>query len=76
MTGVPDERFGIVIMFADSAVDGSVQLDNGKKDEILLAPAGQLGKEALDGTARRAGGWDKVEGPSRTPVTDTCPAMF
>jgi hypothetical protein len=47
--GFPDERFGIAIMFADKAIDGGLQIDDGMKDAIFQTPAGQLGKEALDG---------------------------
>jgi hypothetical protein len=27
--GFPDERFGIAIMFADKAIDGGLQIDDG-----------------------------------------------
>jgi general secretion pathway protein F/type IV pilus assembly protein PilC len=30
-------------------LDGGLQIDDGMKDAIFQAPAGQLGKEALDG---------------------------
>lgn len=36
-------------MFADKAIDGGLQIDDGMKDAIFQTPAGQLGKEALDG---------------------------
>lgn len=47
--GFPYERFGVAIMFADEAIDGGLQIDDGMKDAIFQTPAGQLCKEALDG---------------------------
>lgn len=36
-------------MFANKAIDGGLQIDDRMEHAIFQTPAGQLGKESLDG---------------------------
>ncbi|MDQ0506427.1 hypothetical protein QOZ94_003236 [Xanthobacter agilis] len=46
--GAPDEGLRGLVVLADEAVDGGLEIDDGLEDAILEPPAGQDGEEALD----------------------------
>ena len=64
--GFPDEGFWVGgIVFADEAVDGGLQVDEGMEDAMLEPAPGEFGEEALDGIEPRARGRREMEGPAR-----------
>ncbi len=46
-----DERFGLVIVLCDEAVDGALQIGDGAEDAALKPPFGKLCEEPLHGSA-------------------------
>ena len=64
--GFPDEGlrvFGIV--FADEAVDGGLEIDDGMEDAVIEPAPGELGEEALYGVEPGARGRRELEGEAR-----------
>ena len=48
--GFPGERLWVGgIVFADEAVDGGLEIDDGMEDAVLEPAPGEFGEEALDG---------------------------
>src|ERR1700681_4932149 len=45
----PDEGFGIIVGFAEEAVDGGLEVDDRAEHAPFEAALGQFGEEALDG---------------------------
>ena len=66
--GGPDERFGLLVVFGEEAVDGGLEVDDRVKDAALEATLRQFGEEALDGVEPRARGRREVEGEARMAV--------
>ena len=47
--GAPDEGFCIAdVVFADEAIDGGLEVDDGVEDAVLEPSCHQLGEEAFD----------------------------
>jgi hypothetical protein len=59
--GGPDEGFGVVVGFADEAVDGGLEIGDGAEDTALEAASGELGEEAFDGVQPQVGVKWKVQ---------------
>ena len=43
--GFPDERFGIAIVFADKAIDGGLQIDDGMKYAVFSTATCELSEK-------------------------------
>ena len=52
----PDERFGIIVVVLEVAVDGSLQVGHGAEDAAPQAAPGQGREERLNGVELRTGG--------------------
>src|SRR5512132_2999318 len=63
--GGPDERFGIVVVLGEVAVDRGLEIDQRVEYATLQAAPGELGEEALDGIELGRRGRREVEGPAR-----------
>lgn len=61
----PDEWSGALVVFADVAVDGLLEVGDGLEDATPDAPAGDGGKEALDGVDPGCRGGHEVKHPAR-----------
>ena len=58
------------IVFADEAVDGDLEIDDGMEDAVLEPAAGEFGEEPLDGVEPAASSGREVEGPARMASPD------
>ena len=62
--GFPDEEFWVcVIVFADTAVDDGLKVDDGLEDAIFEPAPREFGEETLDGIEPRARGRRELDGP-------------
>src|SRR6516164_8845928 len=62
--GGPDEGCGFAVVFAEVSVDRGLQVDQRAKDAALQPPAGECGKEGLDGIGPGAGGGCEMKHPA------------
>ncbi len=53
--GGPRERFGVFVGFGDEAIDGGLEIDEGKEDTAFEAPVCQFCEEPFDGVEPRTG---------------------
>ncbi len=59
--GGPGEGFGVFVGFGDEAIDGRLEIDEGKEDTAFEAPVCEFCEESFDGVEPRAGCWREVE---------------
>ena len=66
--GGPDERFALLVVFCEVAVDGGLEVDDRMKGTALEATLRQCCEEALDRVEPRARGRREVEGETQMAV--------
>jgi hypothetical protein len=66
--GGPAERFAVLVLFYEVAVDGGLEVDDRMKSAALEATLRQCCEEALDRVESRARGRREVEGETQIAV--------
>jgi hypothetical protein len=66
--GGPGERFAVLVVFYEIAVDGGLEVDDRMKSAALEATLRQCCEEALDRVESRARGRREVEGETQMAV--------
>jgi len=71
--GAPDEGLCGLVVLADVAVDGDLEIDDRPEHSVFEPPAGQNGEEALHRVQPGTGGGREVEGTARVIGGATVP---